>query len=370
MSTILESRTDSTPRPLPVTLEEISPDWLTKALRTRAPDVTVRDCEILDIIRGTCTKIRLRLDMDEAGKRAGIPETLFLKGGFEEHSRKIVFVLKTEALGYRDLLSPSSELNSPACYFADYDEDRLQGIVIMEDLARRGATFGNPLEPRSQDDIAQTLSLLAGYHARTWGFPASAADTGLDWVETAPPFSRPSLKPCLEPEAWEHYVGLPRGAAASVRFHDREWARSALDRMATLSEQVPNCILHGDTHLGNVFFEPDGSPGFYDIVPRRAPPMSEVCYHVTLAMDVEERPRWERELVRHYLDELKCHGIDDAPDFDEAMRQYGAFLIEGYCLVLINDAYYMAEPPITAYAARFSAAMLDNDTAGLLSKVD
>ncbi len=71
-------------QPLPVTLDGITPEWLTAALRTRTPDVSVRDVEIADIIRGTCTKIRLRLDVDEAGRDAGIPGTLFLKGGFEQ----------------------------------------------------------------------------------------------------------------------------------------------------------------------------------------------------------------------------------------------------------------------------------------------
>lgn len=353
------------PRPLPITLEEIDTDWLTGALRVNAPGVTVRDSEIVDVIRGTCTKIRLRLDMDAAGKAAGIPETVFLKGGFEEHSRQLTFLAKMEPFGYRDLLS-FGDLNSPACYFADFDEERAQGIVIMEDLNTRGATFGSPMAPRSPDDIARTLSLLARYHARTWNFPVASPGGRLAWVETAPPFSRASLQPYLEPEAWRQYVALPRGAASSARFHDREWAIGALNRMAELSNRIPNCVIHGDSHLGNVFFEPDGTPGFYDIVPRRAPPMSEVCYHVTLAMDVADRRSSERELVRHYLEELGRHGIDDAPGFDEAMRQFGAFLVEGFCLVLVNDAYFMPEAPITAYAARFSAAMLDHDTPGLL----
>jgi hypothetical protein len=136
--------------------------------------------------------------------------------------------------------------------------------------------------------------------------------------------------------------------------------------MGKLAQGVPNCIIHGDSHLGNVFFEPDGTPGFYDIVPRRAPAISEVCYHIALAMDISERPRWERQLVGHYLDELRRLGVPDAPSLDEAMHQYGAFLVEGYCLVLTNDAYFMPEAPITAYSARFSEAMLDNDTIGRL----
>ncbi len=352
---------NSSPFPLPVTLEEIDCGWLTRALRVNAPGVTVRSFEIADIIRGTCSKIRLRLDMDEAGRQAGIPETVFLKGGFEPHSRDLVFVLMSEALGYRDLLS-TPVLNNPACYFADYDEERQQGIVIMEDLDRRGVIFGDPCKPASHETVAKNLSLLAAFHARTWGCAEFIPGERLGWIYSSLPFTRPSLQRYLEPESWQHYTRLPRGAAASIDFHDRDWAIAALHRMEELTRQTPNCILHGDTHLGNTFVEPDGRTGFYDIVPRRAAPMSEVCYHITLAMDLAERPRWERELVRHYLAELARHGVSDAPDFDEAMRQYGAFLVEGYCLVLTNDAYFMPEAPITAYAARFSAAMLDHGT--------
>ena len=90
---------------------------------------------------------------------------------------------------------------------------------------------------------------------------------------------------------------------------------------------------------------------------------------LALALDVVDRRKGERDLVRHYLDELKRRGIEDAPDFDEAMRQHAAFLIEGYCLVLTNDPVFQPEAPITAYAARFSEAMLDNDTAGVLAAV-
>lgn len=351
--------------PLPVSLEGIDTDWLTRALRTRAPDITVRSVEILDIIRGTCTKIRLWLELDDAGRRAGIPETVFLKGGFEEHSRNLDFVLMTEALGYRDL-PDLSKLNAPTCYYADWDEEQRQGIIIMEDLARRQITFGNPLRPRSFEEVSKTLALLARYHAATWGFPDVLRVPRLDWVETAPPFSRPSMQHYLQPEVWDHYVSLPRGAATSTRFHDREWAVGALARMAKLSEEVPNCIIHGDSHLGNAYFAPDGTVGFYDIVPRRAPALSEVCYHITLAMDVSDRPSSEGALVTHYLQELERCGVENAPDFDDVMRQYGAFLVEGFCLVLTNDAYFLPEPEITAYASRFSSAMLDNDTSGLL----
>jgi hypothetical protein len=236
----------------------------------------------------------------------------------------------------------------------------------MEDLARRGVTFGNPMIPRSASEIAASLSQLARLHAQNWGCGEFSAADRLSWVETAPPFSRPGLKPYLEAEKWNGFVAMPRGAAVSGRFHNRLWAIEALNRIAEFSRHTPNTVIHGDTHLGNVFFERDGLPGFFDIVPRRAPAMSEVCYHITLALDYADRPAWEEDLVRHYLAELRANGVSDAPDFDEAMRQFSIFLVEGFCLVLTNDTYFMEEAPITAYAARFSAAMLDHDTIRLL----
>jgi hypothetical protein len=354
------------PIPLPLEIEEIDRDWLTQALRVRAPDVTVRDFEMAEIIRGTCTKIRLHLDMDEAGRRAGIPQSVILKGGFEPHSRNIP-CSRVESLGYRDLMDGSG-LNSPTCYFADYDAGTRQGLVIMDDLDAIGAVIGSPVRPRSHDQVAQTLSMLACFHAKSWDCPEYGPDHELGWL-SGHMFCDPGLRNLLVPEVWNRYLAMPRGAAVSVRFHDLEWVHEALDKMALLAKRVPNCIVHGDTHLGNTF-ERDGRFGFFDITVRRNPAIAEACYHVALCMDMAERPRWERELLAHYLEELRRHGVKDPPAFDDAFFQYRAFLMEGFSLVIINDPHYMAEPLITAYAARMSAALLDHEVVDLLRTIN
>jgi hypothetical protein len=183
-------------------------------------------------------------------------------------------------------------------------------------------------------------------------------------------FSDTALRNLLVPEVWNRYLAMPRASAASVRFHNLDWVHDALDRMALLATRVPNCIVHGDTHLGNTFERREGGYGFFDVTVRRNPAIAEVCYHVALCMDMAERPRWERELLSHYLEELKRHGVKEPPAFDDALFQYRAFLMEGFCLVIINDPHYMAEPLITAYAARMSAALLDHDVIGLLKTIN
>jgi hypothetical protein len=355
-------------RPLPVEIDQIDRDWLTAAFRTYAPQAYVRGFEIVDVNHGTCTKIRLRLDMDEASRRDGIPETVILKGGFEPHSRSMGYMHEFEIAAYRDVL-PELGLLTPKCWFADYDEARQQGIHIMEDLVARGATFCSALRPSTYEEAARRMDSMAEFHARTWDAPerlAAGRWSGLrEYFET----TRDSLTRFLEPEIWDPFIRSPRGAAASVRFHDRGWMREALERGAVFSSRLAaHSVLHGDTHPGNLYIDADGAPGYFDPLTCRGPGMSEVAYHLSCALDSADRANWERALVARYLAALGAHGVEP-PDLDEAMRQYAISLARTYFIFVINDSVFQPESINTAYVARINAAMLQHDTIGLLEKV-
>src|SRR5262249_14196887 len=125
------------------------------------------------------------------------------------------------------------------------------------------------------------------------------------------------------------------------------------------------CITHGDTHLGNLYEEPDGTPGFFDYAPQNNTSHAEITYHITCALDTADRRRWEGALVEHYLDELSRQGID-APSFDEMMHAFALFLPHGYLIFLLNENHWQPESINTAYTARFSAAMIDHGTKELI----
>lgn len=351
--------------PLPVTVEEITPGWLTAALRTRAPGITIRGCQVIDTTFTTCSKIRLRLDRDAAAIAAGIPERVIVKGGFEAHGRELHNMHLREVRGYRDVY-PEVPLPHPACYFADYDPDRRQGIVIMEDLVVRGVEFCHATRPQTHEQVARRLSVLAAFHARTWASPE--LQPGGRWGDLVDFFDvmRGFFDRYTSPAHWQRLVTLPRGAAVSTRFQDRHWMIDSWNRVTQFGQRLPQCILHGDIHLGNLYIEPDGTPGFLDTLVSRGPGMLEVSYHVSAAVDTADRPRWEGALVRHYLDELTRHGAP-APAFDEAMHQYAIFLVYGHFIWITTESHYQAETVNTANAARVSAAMLDHDTGGLIA---
>ena len=350
--------------PLPTTLDAITARWLTAALAHPHPGVVVERAEQVDIQHGTCTKLRLRLGLNPAGRAAGIPELVILKGGFEPHSRAMHYMHGHEVHAYADV-APRSPLRVPRSWFAAYDEAARQGIIIMEDLVARGVRLCHPQRPLSPEAVAQRLSALAGHHAVSWGADMFAPGRPFAWANgLIEGFDRYGRE-LLTAKVWQGYVESARGAAASTRFHALGWMKAALGAMLALSHEVPRVLLHGDTHLGNCYEDIDGTPGFFDSQPHYGPALAEVAYHVTGALDAADRRAHERALVAHYCAEIARHGIRP-PDLDEAMRQFGAFLAVGYCIFLVNAADFQPEAINTAYTARFSQAMLDHGTSALL----
>ena len=353
--------------PLPLTVEGVTTEWLTAALRQRAPLAAVNAFELMQSEYATCTKLWLRLDLNEAAKAAGIPERVVLKGGFEDHSREYYVMHEREARGYSEVY-PVAHLPHPECYFAGYDRGQRQGIIIMEDLATRGVTFCNAFQPQSFEQVAGRLSALARFHGGTWNSP-EIKPGGL-WSDIVFFDSFDQLfRKYSQPGWWAARICLPRGAAMSLRFHDREWMIDAYAKMVSLAHSLPQCVLHCDTHLGNAYTYPDGSPGFVDIVAGTGPALLEVAYHISTSVDSADRGQWEEALVRHYLDALNQQ-VAHVPSLDEAMRCYSIFLIYGYFAWLKNEPHHQIEPIATAVTSRINAAMLDRDVLGLIERFE
>lgn len=348
------SKSNASIYPLPLTPEEISAEWLSAAM-----GYSVESAEVTDVILGTSTKIRVRVNGE------GLPETLIVKGGFEAHSPMMKEMYANE-IAFYSLIAIALPIHAPKCWFAGSDPESHQSIVIMDDLVAKGVTFLHAQRPETFQAVERRLGDLARFHAASWNDPGLAAGGRWGWVGGR--FSDWSMvyaERYLKPEVWKHYCESPRGAAVSVRLHDADWMRRALAELGQIEKQGPMCIIHGDTHLGNLYVEADGTPGFLDSQPSKASPFMEVAYHIVCALDLADRQNWEQDLLRHYLARLAEFGIE-APDWDEAWLRYRQFIGYGFFIFLINEIRFQTEAINTAYAARFGAAMLDHDVQRLL----
>lgn len=230
----------------------------------------------------------------------------------------------------------------------------------------RGVRFCDPLRPENADTVARRLEAMAHYHAQTWDSPQFRTGGAFDWVGGRHEgWSVTYQERYLEPAVWSTYVGSPRGTAISRVLQERDWMRRALAGLATLHRVLPPCLCHGDTHLGNLYEDADGTPGFFDAQVARAPALFEVTYHLVAALDIVDRRRAERELLRHYLSALRSRGVA-APAFESAWDVYRREVAYGLFIFLINETRFQTEAVNTAYTARFGAAALDLDTVALL----
>jgi hypothetical protein len=268
---------------------------------------------------------------------------------------------------YRDV-QPYVPMPSPECYFSGTDPASHQSIVIMEDLVLRGVRFCDPLQPQSPSQVARRLSTMARYHARTWNSPEFERGGRFDWIGGRHEgWSVTYRDHYLEPERWAHYMAQPRGLAVSPLLRDRAWMKQALTTLGDYHAQWPQCLCHGDTHLGNPYEEPDGTPGFFDAQVARSPWQLEVTYHLVGALDVADRRAHERDLLRHYLGELATHGVTP-PSFDQAWEAHRREVVYGLFIFLINETRFQTEAVNTAYTTRFGTAALDHGTHELLTR--
>lgn len=349
--------------PLPMTPEQVDAGWLTRALGQTTPGAVVAAADIVDIVWGTSTKIRVRVDGHD-GQGAALPATLIVKGGFEEHSPRMAAMYANEARFYADI-QPHVPMPLPRCWFAGSDPASHQSIVIMEDLRRDGLIFCDPLQPQDFERIARRLEVMAGYHAATWQSPRF--ESGGSWSDIHSRFESWGLdymRRYLVADVWAHYMASPRGAAVSRRFHDRAWMERALLRIGEIQHAQPRCLIHGDTHLGNLYVAEDGTPGFFDAQVARTAWHHEVSYHIVCAADLADRAEWERPLLDRYLRAMARHGV--ALDAEAAWLDYRRSIAWGLFIFLTNEVRFQTEAVNTAYAARFSQAALDHDLRELL----
>lgn len=344
-------------------LSLVSREWVSEALASRYPGVVVEEMGVTRIVAGNATKIWIAPRYNAAGVAAGLPPSMVVKAGFDRHDPVMLFTYVAEMQTYRDVL-PRFPLNAPECYYAGEGPGGAKAAIIMEDLCLQdGVRFCHATRPLTKDEAKRFLTGMAKRHAQSWNHP-SLTDGSWSW----PQENREILasldgyfEMLLSPEQWAHFMALPRCAAISMQFHNRDLFIKALGRVEHNNAAQPRIVMVGDTHLSNLYISPDGTAGFLDFLSRVGCWAEEVAYFVGAALDMPNRRAWERELLQHYLDELDRNGITP-PSFEDAWGLYVDNLLVGLFVWMTNGEQFQTEWVNTANAARLNAAALDHNT--------
>jgi aminoglycoside/choline kinase family phosphotransferase len=314
------------------------------------------------VIAGTATKVRLLLSYNEAGHRHRLPPTMWLKGGFVRHDytydKSFVQEAKFFATWGHEL-----DLNIPKSFWSGW-EDGVQGLVLLEDLAARNVTFGDASKSYiSIDQQGQALQLLAKMHAKWWESPKLKE---LKNFSTAWEAAQDIVMTMLQPAYFNECINHRRCAAYVGPYRDRERVMAGLRAQWRMGKDIPQVFSHGDAHLGNMYFEVDGTPGYLDWQAwQEGPYMHDVAYSIIGNLSVDDRRHAEKDLLAGYLDGLARNGVANPPSFSDAWEAYRRHAMHGF-MWPFTPAEMQPIEIVTAEGDCFGAAVSDLDTFGAL----
>lgn len=361
---------------IPTTPADLTPAWLTDALRAGGvipgdSMVTSASCEVLGQGAGFIGQIaRVMLAYDRP--IAGAPATLIAKmPALDPGARELAGIYGLYEREYRFYREMAAEITfrTPRCYYSDGDAEKVEYILLLEDLGATGRA-GDQVRGCTAEEARIALAHLALHHARWWQHPRL---TEIAWLTPGIDLVNGAMEQSY-PQAWQKTLDL---------FSDRIDGEIR-DVMPTLGPRItklltsladrPMTIGHGDYRLDNMFFGNAGSGYEVAVLDWQSPNVAwcayDVAYFLYSNVDTETRRAHEMDVLREYHRTLAANGVAGYT-FEEFIQDYRASLLVSLGIWIVNAATLdMANERGKAlfdlFFDRLCAAIMDHNALELL----
>jgi hypothetical protein len=323
--------------PLPRSLEDVTPAWLTARLRENGAlteaSITGLDFEHIGAEVGFLDGLaRLRLTYDRVECDAPPAVVVKLPASDPRYRRigDFYHAYEREIRFYREV-APRAPLRLPRCFYAGLQRDSDWYLLVLEDMS--GYSPGDQVRGLSAAQACAAVQAMGAFHASWWNTSALAE---LEWMprrnlhashyRAAWPKFREVVGPRLAPEA------LARGEELNACIDD--W----LDRI----DAMPATIVHADFRADNLLFD-DRTPSPSVVVldwqlAIRSAGMLDVARLLCGSVPVEDRRACAHDALRVWHDALLSGGVRGY-SFDQAIADYRlCALVSLYYPVTIHDA--------------------------------
>ncbi len=345
--------------------EQLTPEWLTAALRSEGHDVTVVGVVHAPVGTGQMGE-SYRLGLTFEGDPGALPASLIAKLPTPDLGLRPMVggAYRAELSFYRDL-APGLPVRVPKTYFMAAADDHTSFVLLMEDLAPRRQ--GDQILGCTPEAATFAVRNLAGLHAGSWCDP-SILD--LDWLTATDQEGAAMLG--------EIFVG------ATDIFLDTFGERLAADDIALLREIPPVVaawavgrgerfsLIHGDYRLDNLMFPEADSADVVAVDWQTLSiglPARDLAFVLETGMDPGPRQAHEAELVAAYHQALVDGGVEDY-SFDLCFEDYRFGALQGPLITVLGAAYGArtdrGDEMFLAMAARSCQAVRDLRTLDLV----
>ena len=263
----------------PTTPEDLTSEWLRTALDTTITSFQVEHFGEGAGIIGMVTRVHL------TGPDA--PPTIIAK--FPSPAEENRAVAATYDMYHREIqfyrqIAGEINLRVPLCYCAEFDPERSEFILLMEDL--QSMRIGDQVAGCNQTDARLVVEGIARFHASTWNSKHLI-------VSHNNPAQRDGMAAGFEmgwPVVQKQFPEfIPAGVDTLVqKMPDK--VGELLDKMTT----GPVCIVHADVRLDNIFFGTDEIALVDWQSVCTSAPEQDLAYFVTQSLSDEVRNAYGR----------------------------------------------------------------------------
>lgn len=356
---------------IPNGVEGIDAAWLADALAQDFPGINVATCTLMGGHSGTTTRERIGFELAGDQHPADLPDTLFVKITPNSFGTKVfagIFDLGRFEVGFYNQIASELPIPVPRSFCARAARHGGRFIILLEDLIARGCRF-----PSGAIDLPQARAVvrcLGKLHAAFWESPRF--ETDLRWLRSHE--TRRNI-------GVENLMSSRANAPSISRYHDElsSGVRENSHKIHLHREALeaywsdgPRTLIHGDCHMGNLFFEGDDA-GYFDWqVVQRGQGIRDVSYFMTNSLTTDLRRFAEKELVELYLSTLRAGGVTgQGVDPHWVWERYRAHSLYTWISSSVTAATPGLQPVEVARNAmqRTSAAMEDHGALELLDEI-
>lgn len=323
------------------TLEDLTPDWLTTALRANGilPHGHVLRVEPAQTNHQSSLNYFLNIEYSPDAPPT-LPATLFLKLSRPERWP----LTASEVEYYTQIVAQTPHKIAPLCYSAEFDSEKGAYHILLEDVSATHISLSMAFPPIS-DHALQMGNALARLHAHWW------ERSDLNAVSDLP----------TETVIMRYVDKCMAGLAPMFDFMGDRITLQQRHLIENLVEQLPRwmiarthqqphhlTLIHGDSHNGN-FLLPKMSSQVY-LIDRQPFDWSLTCWlgvsDLTYMMVhwwyPAYRQRFEETVLRSYHAELLLHGVANY-SWEQLWDDYRLCAIQSLYVPMAWCAYGMAE---------------------------
>jgi hypothetical protein len=313
------------------TPDELTPAWLSGALRAGGLDATVSDIATSTVGTGqmsSCYRLELRYSSGHgpASVVAKLPsdDPRVREAGASTYATEVRF--------YREL-APTVAVRAPHCYCAVVADGGKRFVLLLEDLAP--AEPGDQIAGCTHVQARDAVVNLAGLHGPRW------CDESLRDIEGLAPFGADAAEG----------IGFAFGTIVEefieryrTREDDADVLRAFAPRVAhwILGRPERFGIVHGDYRPDNLLFATtSGGPPCTAVdwqLVAIGLPARDLGYFLGTGLTVDQRVDHERDLVRAYHDAVIGYGVEGYP-FEQCWGDYRYGLFQGPLITVLGAMY-------------------------------